>query len=57
MSYNARFVQEGKAIDYTAGSAGVSAGDIVVQGGLVGVAKLDIPADCNRSDCFLTASN
>lgn len=45
MSYNARFVQEGKAIDYTAGSAGVSAGDIVVQGGLAGVAKLDIPAN------------
>jgi len=38
-----QFVQRGDAIDYTPGSA-VSAGDVVVQGDLVGVAKLDIAA-------------
>jgi len=40
----ARFVHDGDAIDYTPGSA-VSAGDVVVQGELVGVAKLDIAAN------------
>lgn len=35
------FIHEGKAIDYTPG-ADVSAGDVVVQGDLVGIAKLDI---------------
>jgi len=40
----ARFVQEGSAIDYTP-SSDVSAGDVVVQGELVGVAKLDIKAN------------
>jgi len=39
----ATFVQEGVMIDYTPGSA-VSAGDVVVQGDLVGVAKSDIAA-------------
>jgi predicted RecA/RadA family phage recombinase len=39
----AQFVQEGTAIDYTPG-ADVSAGDVVVQGDLVGVAKKDITA-------------
>jgi len=39
----AQFIHDGKAIDYTPGSA-VSAGDVVVQGELVGVAKLDIAA-------------
>ena len=39
----ARFVHDGNAIDYTPGSA-VTAGDVVVQGELVGVAKLDIAA-------------
>ncbi len=37
----ANFIHDGKAIDYTPG-ADVSAGDVVVQGELVGVAKLDI---------------
>ena len=39
----ARFIQTGDAVDYTPG-ADVSAGDVVVQGDLVGVAKLDIAA-------------
>ena len=38
------FVQEGDVVDYTPASA-VSAGDVVVQGDLVGVAKNDIPAN------------
>lgn len=38
------FVHDGAAIDYTPGTA-VSAGDVVVQGELVGVAKLDIAAN------------
>ena len=37
------FVHDGSAIDYTPGSA-VAAGDVVVQGDLVGVAKVPIPA-------------
>lgn len=40
----AQFVQEGKSIDYTPG-ADVSAGDIVVQGDLLGVAQIDIAAN------------
>ncbi len=40
----ATFVQEGASIDYTPGSA-VSAGDVIVQEDLVGVAKLDIAAN------------
>ena len=40
----AEFVQEGSAIDYTPGSA-VTAGDVVVQSDLVGIAKLDIAAN------------
>mgnify|MGYP001357099142 CR=1 FL=1 len=39
----AQFIQDGRSIDYTPGSA-VAAGDVVVQGELVGVAKLDIAA-------------
>ena len=39
----ATFVQEGKSIDYTPGSA-VAAGDVVVQGAMVGVAKTPIAA-------------
>ena len=39
----ARFVHDGKSIDYTPGSD-VSAGDIVIQGDLVGISKLDIAA-------------
>ncbi len=38
------FVQEGNAIDYTP-SSDMSAGDVVVQGELVGVAKRDCKAD------------
>ena len=38
------FVQDGNSIDYTP-AADVAAGDVVVQGDLVGVAKLDIAAD------------
>ena len=41
---DARYVQRGDAIDYTP-LADVAAGDIVVLGKLVGVAKLDIPAE------------
>lgn len=37
------FVHDGECIDYTPG-ADVVAGDVVVQGDLVGVAKRDIPA-------------
>jgi len=40
----ATFVHDGNAIDYTPG-ADVSAGDVVVQGDLVTVAKLDIGAN------------
>ena len=40
----ARFVQDAKAMDYTPTNA-VSAGDVVVLGNIVGVAKLDIPAN------------
>ena len=40
----AKFIQRGDAIDYTPG-ADVSAGDVVVQDDLVGVAKLDIKAN------------
>lgn len=38
------FVQDGECIDYTP-VADVAAGDVVVQGDLVGVAKLDIKAN------------
>ena len=40
----AQFIHDGKSIDYTP-SSDVTAGDVVVQGDLVGVAKLDIAAD------------
>ena len=39
----ATFLNEGIAVDYTASSA-VTAGDVVVQGDLVGIAKRDIAA-------------
>ena len=39
----ATFVHDGNSVDYTPGSA-VTAGAVVVQGELVGVAKVDIPA-------------
>ena len=38
------FIQDGDAIDYTPGG-NVTAGDVVVQGDLIGVAKLDILAN------------
>ena len=38
------YVQEGNAIDYTPGAV-VTAGQVIVQGDLVGIARLDIPAD------------
>ena len=40
----ATFIHDGKAIDYTPGSA-VAAGDVVVQNNLVGIAKQPIAAD------------
>ena len=40
----ATFVHDGNAIDFRA-AADVAAGDVVVQQDLVGIAKLDIPAD------------
>ena len=40
----AQYVQEGDYIDYTPGSD-VSAGDVIVQGDLVGIAKGDIAAN------------
>jgi len=47
----AQFVQEGASVDYTPGSA-VDAGDVVVQGDLVGVAKLDIAANTLGALCI-----
>ena len=44
MAMTATFVEEGNAIDYTPG-ADVAAGDVVVQGDLVGVAKSPIAAN------------
>jgi predicted RecA/RadA family phage recombinase len=42
----ARFIHDGKSIDYTpaSGGADVSAGDVIVQGDLIGIANLDIVA-------------
>ncbi len=40
----ATYVHRGDTIDYTPGAA-VNAGDVIVQGELVGVAKRDIPAN------------
>ena len=40
----AQFIHDGEAIDHTPG-ANVAAGDVVVQGDLVGVAKKDIVAN------------
>ena len=39
----ARFIHDGDSIDYTPGG-NVAAGDVVVQGDLVGIAKRDIAA-------------
>jgi predicted RecA/RadA family phage recombinase len=40
----ARYVQKGESIDYTP-VTDVAAGDVVVIGNIVGIAKLDIPAN------------
>ena len=40
----AQFIHDGDSIDYTPTSADVAAGDVIVQGDLVGIAKRDIPA-------------
>ncbi len=40
----ARFIQDGKSIDYTP-SAAVTAGDVVVLQDLIGIAKVDIEAN------------
>ncbi|HET6497953.1 MAG TPA: DUF2190 family protein [Coriobacteriia bacterium] len=40
----ATFVQDGRSIDYTPGAA-VAAGDVIVQGELVGVARTPIAAN------------
>ncbi len=39
----ADFIQDGRSIDYTP-VADVAAGDVIVQGDLVGVAKVSVPA-------------
>lgn len=39
----AQFIHDGDSIDYTPTSANVAAGDVIVQGELVGIAKRDIP--------------
>lgn len=41
---DAQFIHHGFTIDYTP-SSNVAAGDVIVQGDLVGVALLDIPAN------------
>jgi predicted RecA/RadA family phage recombinase len=42
----AQLIHDGNSIDYTpsSGGADVSAGDVIVQGDLIGIAKLDIAA-------------
>jgi predicted RecA/RadA family phage recombinase len=40
----AKYIQDDETVDYTPSSA-VTAGDVIVQGDLVGVAKLDIAAN------------
>jgi predicted RecA/RadA family phage recombinase len=44
MAYTINFYQDGKSIDYTP-AVDVTAGTIVMQKGLVGITKLDIPAN------------
>lgn len=43
MAVQATFVQDGASVDYTPGSA-VAAGDVIVQGELIGVARTPIAA-------------
>lgn len=40
----ARYIHEGKALDYRPSEA-VAAGDVIVQESLVGIARLDIPSE------------
>lgn len=40
----AKFIHDGLSIDITAGENGIAAGDIVIIGDLIGVAKTDIAA-------------
>ena len=40
----AQFIQQGNSIDYTPAAA-VTAGDVIVQGDLVGIAQIDCAAD------------
>ena len=40
----AQFIQDGRYVDHTPGSA-VTAGDVIVQGDLIGIAKGDIAAN------------
>ena len=44
----AKFIQDGKSIDIVA-EAKIAAGDVVISGELIGVAKLDIPANAAGS--------
>ena len=44
MPNNVKFIHDGDSIDYTPGAA-VQAGDVIVQGDLIGVAKRDIAAN------------
>jgi predicted RecA/RadA family phage recombinase len=44
MAFTAIYVQDDEALDYTP-SAAVAAGDVVIQGDLVGVAREPIPAN------------
>ena len=44
MSHNVRYIHQGDAIDYTP-EAAVTAGQVIVRNDLLGVAKIDIPAD------------
>ena len=44
MAMQATFVHDGASIDYTPGSA-VAAGDVIVQGELIGVARTPIAAN------------
>jgi len=44
MSHNVRYIHQGDAIDYTPDTA-VTAGQVIVRNDLLGVAKIDIPAN------------